>query len=330
MERELTFDEFRSQTARAQAAPATQDPATQAPAGGNGKKTGLGIGAFLEMNEMQAFYIFVLIADLVGEYMNMALELEIGEMDVENPVLTTYVMLQNTISSFSTFARMFFGAELLALLVLYKFKVVGHFGYLMDMVVLGMQVRQSFIGGSTAVGIPGKLVAALSYLRLWRLYRLAASIISQERDDHAMTRKELDACATQLGKFKMELATKEEDCDKEKEARDLVELMLQDYKERVDELNEALIIASKEILEVGARDDVNFDSDEDDDDVADYESMLDEYSKSSKSGHSHNHDGASVNSGRPNIYELAAQAQNEAKPKPTTIVVGQDGTFTKL
>jgi len=34
----------------------------------------------------------------------MALELEIGEMDVENPVLTTYVMLQNTISSFSTFA----------------------------------------------------------------------------------------------------------------------------------------------------------------------------------------------------------------------------------
>ena len=294
--RELTFDEFRSQHARSKAGPATTAPATLK--SDKKKTTGLGMGAFLEMNEMQAFYLFVLVTDLASEFMNVALELEMGEMDAEDPMMTSLTTVQATLVSFITFSRFFFAAEIAALVLIFRFKVVGHFGYLMDIIIIGLQLRAGVTGGARDVGVSGKVLAALSYLRLWRAYRFFSGIITAERREHDATRSRLEDTDEALARFKVELAAKEEDLDKEKEARDLVELMLQDYKEKVDELNEALIIASKEILEVGRADDLEFDSE--DDDVADYESLLDEHSKAS-GGHTHSLTSGSVGSARPNI-----------------------------
>lgn len=345
-DRELTFDEFRSQNARANAGPASTAPATKLPsdsakiAGSSKKKVGLGIGGFLEMYEMQSFYLVVLVLDLMCLFMVLAIDAELGSAqkdDEQDEFVLTLQQIRVGLKSFHTFARYFSLVEIVTLIITFNTRVLGHVGYTLDAVIIGLQVRQAFSGGGLdGGGVVGKAILCLSFLRLWRMYRLFSTIINVEKAEHEETRIQLEERTSELATHKQELGAREEDLLKEKEARDLVELMLQDYKGRVDELNEALIIASKEILEVGRADDVDFLSD-DDEDVKDYESMLDDYSQSTGHTHAHTHASGNMSAAsagardRPDIYAMAQSGAEDTSSRPQrTFVVSSDGSFQKL
>merc|ERR1712167_221176 len=77
--------------------------------------------------------------------------------------------------NFITFARYFFMVELVALVLIFQLKVLGVYGYLIDASVLIVQMRYG------AEPVYGRLLSVLSFLRLWRVYRLYSKSISEER-----------------------------------------------------------------------------------------------------------------------------------------------------
>lgn len=107
------------------------------------------------------------------------------------------------------------------------------------------------------------------------------------------------------------------------EARGAVEDMLQNYKEEVDTLNEALKIAAMDIAEVAEAEDDFFSSDEDDDDVT-----ADKFGDESSSA-----TGAAVGEERDavknkeELYRLAMSGSAASTQKSSTFVIRDDGTF---
>jgi septal ring factor EnvC (AmiA/AmiB activator) len=71
------------------------------------------------------------------------------------------------------------------------------------------------------------------------------SLVDAEKDAHEMTREVLEETEMALKKMELDKVSLEDDLSREKEARTSVEDMLQDYKEEVDTLNEALKIAAR-------------------------------------------------------------------------------------
>jgi hypothetical protein len=329
-DRELTFDEFRAQKHRATAAPATKAPASVSAQenankakvkmkkeggksrGVGNRRMGRGMGAFLEMNEMQILYIVVLFLTLAAELLMAQAVLENSEMDYDHDYKESLNVLILSLLNFITFARYFFMVELVALVLIFQLKVLGVYGYLIDASVLIVQMRYG------AEPVYGRLLSVLSFLRLWRVYRLYSKSISEERILQSKTVDSLENTRKELIKFKTELSTKDEELDKEKDARKAVEEMLQNYKEEVDTLNEALKIAARDIAEVGEADDIDFaDSD---DDLDDYQSLASGSQSHTHSHHSYGHKDA--------LYDMARK-QPTPKAQPT-IVVNPDGTFIKM
>lgn len=75
---------------------------------------------------------------------------------------------------------------------------------------------------------------------------------------HLDTKLELEEKIIIITKFDSETRRLENELSKEKDARDSIEAMLQNYKDEVDTLNEALKIAAMDIAEVAQADDDYF------------------------------------------------------------------------
>jgi hypothetical protein len=101
-------------------------------------------------------------------------------------------------------------------------------------------------------GVQGRL---LSILRLWRLMRLVNSLVGIEKDFHEATKSVLADREGVNRQLEGEVRRGEEELDKEREARRAVDEMLASYKEEVETLNEALKIAAMDIAEVAEADD---------------------------------------------------------------------------
>jgi hypothetical protein len=82
--------------------------------------------------------------------------------------------------------------------------------------------------------------------------------VNVEKELHLDTKLELDDKIIVIAKFDSETRRLENELSKEKDARDSIELMLQNYKDEVDTLNEALKIAAMDIAEVAQADDDYF------------------------------------------------------------------------
>jgi hypothetical protein len=363
----LSFDEFRAINARKRQGEKIEDKQTEITSKSNEKNEGksslsstslssststasssssvsssssFGLGNFLEMSEMQVVVIVLIIFDSFASFLQVSLLSE-GESSA-NLELTMKLL-----KSFTTFTVFFFALEIIALLISFRLKLLGHLGYLIDILVVGFELSEAIKG----TGIQYRV---LNILRFWRLIRLFQSLVNLERDAHNDTLKLLEGIQLkkQFLEEKIQLLT--DDLRKEQEARVSIEDILQNYKEEVDTLNEALKIAAMDIAEVAEADDEDFLSDEDDgvegdrgdddDDEmksipsrreGDAEIKSDTLSLATASEHSHKEvkSGKGKGNRKEDIYrEVLKEGQTKGQapnPSRSTFVIQEDGTFQR-
>lgn len=222
-----------------------------------------GVGDFLEMHQMQFAVIVLIFLDIFASFTEVYLDAVMHfkrSVNTNAPILIPYYyqsIVYNLAKSFTGFSVLFFTLEILAILAVFKFSTVGHFGYLIDSGVVTFQLYMDTKGA-------GKETRILNILRLWRVVRLFNSMVAVELERHEVTKRELEIKNASIATFELDVKSLKGEVVREKEARDSVELMLQGYKEEVDTLNEALKIAAMDIAEVAEADDDYLLSDDED------------------------------------------------------------------
>lgn len=223
------------------------------------------IGDFLESYQMQLFFVAVVVADTFCAFSSLYLEILIlksGNMRGDVVLLDSWIqirsdMISNLLQTISQFTMAFFTFEMVGTLVAFGISVLGHFGYLIDSITLFLQLYLQI----KKYGLETRI---LNIFRLWRFFRLVYFFVNIEKDSHLQTFAKLAAVELSLKKQELETSQIKIDLKSEKEARTSIEDMLQNYKDEVDTLNEALKIAAMDIAEVAQTNDDDFLSDDDD------------------------------------------------------------------
>jgi hypothetical protein len=215
-------------------------------------------GEFLEVPQMQGLYVLLIVLDTfasLGEMYVSCADNFPSEFDLNRGILV------RLLNSFTTFTTLFFMAEILAVLLVFRLAIFSHWGYVLDVCTSAAQAYLERAGY-------GKVTRLLNILRYWRMMRLLNSLLSSEKDSHDKTTALLETSEVEVRRLQLEGATLKGDIMKEKEARDAIEDMLLAYKEEVDTLNEALKIAAMDIAEVAQADDALSDDLSDEEDSA--------------------------------------------------------------
>jgi hypothetical protein len=198
------------------------------------------IGDFIEMHETQTFCIALIILDSFMAHLLSMLTLFLSDMAPDNSKMLLESLMPMLKTS-TTFTQIYFVFELAIIFVSFGIGVLGHLGYSVDFIVISIQFYYD-------LKTRGRESRILNIFRLWRVYRLLMSLVSVEKEAHEVTKDLLEDAESVVKRMEIERLNVEEDLRREKEARSSVEGMLQDYKEEVDTLNEALKIAARGIL----------------------------------------------------------------------------------
>ena len=351
MERkEMTFDEFRSfqererqrkkeeddeQTASGPSSDNKKKAASDAKEGGDGKGTNSGgIGEFMELPQVQSFVVVMLVLDTFSALGQALLALQIShaerspagtaDMSMVFGLLSPSTLLK-ALNTFSGFTLVFFAFEVGLILAVFGSQVSGHWGYLLDAVLVGTQLYKELSGNSLEVRV-------LNLLRFWRIMRLTLNMVTVEKEAHNATQELLRDREAEIRKAQGDIKRAEVELAKEKEARAAVDDMLNQYKDDLDTMNEALKIAAMDIVEVAEADEDLLSDDEDLDvevDGMDDEGFTDapsgKYDKARNKAEMYaqarkDKDDLSITSG-------STMASSKKAPAGVTFVVNNDGSF---
>ncbi len=259
------------------------------------------LGDFLELQSMQTLYIVLLILDTFAAFAEISLTNSSQISKNLFPHLINQAV--KSLKFLSKLNLMFFSMEILMVYVAFGLATITHFGYMTDFAIITMQLTLDYYG-------VGRINRLLNLLRVWRPVRLLAALIHIEREENKDLRKEIADRDDSIHLKNAEIENLKIELSKEKNARESIETMLQNYKEEVDTLNEALKIAAMDIAEVAQADEDILDSDNDDDDAT--------LSSNAES---------SVNS---KVNKLrAALGENLAADTKSTFVIHENGGFEK-
>lgn len=145
------------------------------------------LGQFLERNEIQIIIIILIIFDSFITLLNYIL--------LSNNNNNIFIIFDNKqyieiiyklIYSFNLFSLIFFIIEIILLLISFQFQLLLHLGYLIDIIIVGIELYENIYYNNTNTRI-------LNIFRLWRLVRLFQSLVNYERDLHNETLKVLEA-----------------------------------------------------------------------------------------------------------------------------------------
>jgi len=281
------------------------------------------IGAFLELYSMQSIYIIFLVLDTFAAFMEIYISCKTGQIRSLKPVA-------KLLQSFLRFTTLLFSIEIFLVYVAFGTYSVFHLGYLTDLVVLSLQLVLDSRGRGSETHL-------LNIFRLWRPLRLLNALVANEQEKGTATKQQLAQLELELQNSQNEISGLKEEVTKEKEIKLAVENMLQNYKEEVDTLNEALKIAAMDIAEVGQADDDLFTSEDEEADEEEEDTIVSNTKSSSKANSSvstsrnkvdigqaeHKMDSESVRSKKDSSIVDTAAAISEA------FVIHEDGRFER-
>lgn len=218
---ELSFEEFRAIELRNRSKKKTgakgsqsvaEDVAEDPPADGAGRaqrkpRAARGgvlakLGVFLEMHEMQAAVCILLLLDTY-----CAFYISTGVFSDQTSIM--FEIWHRGLRSFSTFSLFFFVIEISANILAFNVNIVGHFGYLVDVMVVAWQVYLETEGAPKAYKL-------MNLFRLWRVLRLFFSMLDIERAAHDETKEVLSSTMKELDDAKEKLRLVEDDIEREK------------------------------------------------------------------------------------------------------------------
>lgn len=230
--------------------------------------------AFIEQNEVQWLVIVLLALDSFLSFSYVILKAQPDAKLV--PLIPTLLSLIEALGIFSTAV---FVLELFMLLLLFRINYLLHFGYSIDTVVVCIQSFSLWHPYSAETKV-------LNVFRLWRFLRLFRTSLEEERNQRRVAVDEAEMIRSQARLAEVNVSRLNLELEKERESKRAVEDMLQNYKEEVETLNEALKIAAQDIAE--AAQDVDVVSDDEGLDVHERQDPHESKSVSSKSNSSLN------------------------------------------
>lgn len=214
----LSFDEFqavsersRTRNAVSEETKASEEPVKikskpNAPTRSEPTSSKFGLGEFLEMHEMQAVVFCLLLLDSFASFMEVSVSAYEG---ADQSQAAIHELLLKLIRAFTSFTIFFFALELLALLIAFRFKFIGHIGYIIDTIVVGIQLHFTINGNG---GIQWRV---LNLFRFWRLLRLFQSMLNLERDAHEDTKRNIENLQYKRQSLESKLKSAQEDLKKE-------------------------------------------------------------------------------------------------------------------
>jgi hypothetical protein len=165
-----------------------------------------GLGEFLEMHEMQAVVFCLLLMDSFASFAEVGASAYEG---ADQSQADMHELMLKLIRAFTSFTVFFFALELLALLVAFRFKFIGHIGYIIDTIVVGIQLHFAINGDG---GIQWRV---LNLFRFWRLLRLFQSMLNVEREAHEGTKRSIENLQYKRQSLESKLKSAQEDLEKE-------------------------------------------------------------------------------------------------------------------
>lgn len=205
------------------------------------------LGKTLEHPFCQSLFIAVLVVDIFTSYFNATLQSHLPATFLSGILHgTRYV---------SSIASIIYAVELLAVYVAFDLRSLLHLGYVIDMFVICAQMYAETEGFLIEAKI-------LNFFRFWRFLRLYNVLVGVEREKSLVLEQEIARLTENLRETIVEYESTKIEVEKQNEARLSVEKLLQNYKDEVDTLNEALKIAAMDIAEVAHDDDSNHNPDE--------------------------------------------------------------------
>ena len=282
----LTFEEFRAINERAnptaerdrKAPEKTHEGGEAGDRDGAGAAAGAGgVGDFLEMPQIQAFMVSMILVDVFAAFLLQLLRLdEVGAGGMQPTWLKGVAKTAAAAAAAATTTTASASAEeesapfsivqSIAEYTLVSPAVLGSaltsftgftlLLFLLEMLAIIVVFNRSVLGHVgyaidcvvisfqmycevSGNGVQGRL---LSILRLWRLMRLVNSLVGIEKDFHEATKSVLADREGVNRQLEGEVRRGEEELDKEREARRAVDEMLASYKEEVETLNELSLI----------------------------------------------------------------------------------------
>ncbi|OQR82783.1 hypothetical protein ACHHYP_15559 [Achlya hypogyna] len=191
------------------------------------------IGALLESREMQVVMIALISLDVLTSLLGVYLDLGAAL----GGYATALAMAHRVLQSLSGFTLVVFLLELGVLVAVFQGAIFTHIGYCVDVGVVAWSLSWELQHQSTAM-------RALGVLRMWRVFRLVWTLIAEEAAKAEATAALLDT--EKLRGQQLELLTRQlqDSIEKERAAKTQLNRTLQDYKDEIDTLKEALSIAA--------------------------------------------------------------------------------------
>lgn len=201
------------------------------------------VGKSLETYQVQ-FAVSVLI------YLDVIISLTVLSMDdryvetngnIEETVYRGESILSRLMLSFQSFTLFCFILEIGALFYAFRFSMLSHCGYCLDIVIVSIIAHEEMYN---IHNFPSRL---LGLLRIWRVARITTTSLDQVQASHDETKSVLqnaEGCIEQLRAKSEQL---KESCRAEIDLRKQVEKMLEGFKDEVDTLKEALQIAALDV-----------------------------------------------------------------------------------
>ncbi|RHY55453.1 hypothetical protein DYB34_002147 [Aphanomyces astaci] len=199
-----------------------------------GRSKSQAIGAFIEWRETQAVMIALVVLDVAAAVASLVLDLLAQTGVVVPPILG------QLLQSFGGFTLILFMIELAVLIWVFQLAFFTHIGYGIDFGV----VVSSF---SWELSRQSKGLRLLGVFRLWRIFRLVNTFLNDERSQHAATANLLEIEKQAVDAAALKLQRLEDALEKEYQAKTTLNLALQEYKDEVDTLKEALTIAAMSV-----------------------------------------------------------------------------------
>lgn len=200
----------------------------------------LSLGELLELHSLQLLLIVLIVIDTFISLAELAVK--VHRLD------RIYAIPVQALETFSVSITLIFSTEILLIFFAFGFRTFLHLGYMIDLFVVFTQLYLDSIGF-------GKESRLLNILRSWRAMRLFNAAIAVEREAQEEMLASVQIVQEDLKQLQSDKDSLRAEISREKEAIAAVENMLQNYKEEVDTLNEALKIAAMDIAEVAQEDD---------------------------------------------------------------------------
>ncbi len=204
----------------------------------------LEVGRSVEMIEVQIGIVGLIYLDLVAFILYYVLFESNSMLGIsEKSVQSTFEVdvTARLLSSVLNFTLTVFVLEVGALLYSFGAAFFSHYGYLMDLIIVSSVIYDDLYDLDM---FPLRL---LGLLRVWRVARVVSSITNRVEEAHDITKTHLVKAEKDINRAHLDVKRLESSCKVEIDLREQVEKMLQEYKDEIDMMKEALHIAAMDV-----------------------------------------------------------------------------------